>query len=270
MAGATDTLTGRRENARIEPDWYSICGLPVRSEVVLPLPPARPPEGTTPAWTIRYGEAAQRLKKPRWNWPAIPQSGRPVATSPDDGTTTFYHHIQKGADGVWFWWDGLATAHVSPDARDVAVYLDSDPDERLLGLLLAGPFAAVIFGQLGYPTLHASAIATPAGAVVFLGRKGQGKSTMAAAFLRRGDALLTDDMLLLRAESDGVCGVPGPPHMKLWRPTAEHTLGLAVDSLPNVVGTMEKKLLWIDGEYSMTRQPARIRALYVLDRYEPQ
>jgi hypothetical protein len=257
-------------NSRNGPYWYSIGGLAVLSEVGLPLPVLPAPPDPSPTWTIRYGKLSERLTKPDWHWPVAATIGRAPATPNGHGqsNTVFYQHYQQAADGFWFWWDSLATVHVSPDSRTVEVFLEPDPDYSMLGSLLAGPLAAVILGQLGYPILHASAVATPAGAVAFLGRKGHGKSTIAASFLRRGASLLTDDMLLLRLQADTVCGVPGPPIMRLWKPTVEQTLGLAADDLPDVATTLDKKVLWIDGQYSMVKEPTRLIALYFLDRYE--
>jgi hypothetical protein len=121
----------------------------------------------------------------------------------------------------------------------------------------------------GFLTLHASAAVTEHGVVAFLGEKGHGKSTMGAAFLRRGAALLTDDVLPISLRADGVYGTPSLPLMKLWRASAEGTLALT-DELPNVVSMLDKKLLSLAGRYSFAAAPGRMRALYLLERYDVQ
>jgi hypothetical protein len=180
-----------------------------------------------------------------------------------------YFAVARQGDGAWWWWDALGAFHVSVERRVVRVFLEPGADEHDVGIVLLGPIAAFLFCQLGYPTLHASAVVMDRGAVAFLGPTGKGKSTLAAAFLRRGAALLTDDILPLCVEPDGVYGLPGPPLMKLWQPTAEHTLGLPAEGLPNVTSSIDKKLLVINGQYPLAQAPAPLRALYVLNRREP-
>jgi hypothetical protein len=91
---------------------------------------------------------------------------------------------------------------------------------------------------------------------------------MAATFLRRGAALLTDDALPLLVGDDGIYAVPGPPIMKLWSETAQHALEV-VDELPNLMAASEKKLLALSERYPLAPAPVRVRALYLLDRYDP-
>lgn len=268
MSHATNEATsgpqGRPGGARL----YSICGLGVHSDVPLPIPEVSTGEELSPVWVIRWGKPADRPTPPRWQWPDLSTPERQVDASPTDGNGVAFQCYSLGPEGVWLWWDALAAVHIAPNARSVEVYPEPGADPRMLGFLLAGPVTATVLGQLGHPLLHASAVVTPAGTVAFLGGKGRGKSTMAAAFIQRGAALLTDDMLLLRMQEGAVYGVPGPAIMKVWKPTAEHTLGLAASTLPNITATIEKKLVSIDERYAMAQQPAVVRALYVLDRYD--
>jgi hypothetical protein len=91
---------------------------------------------------------------------------------------------------------------------------------------------------------------------------------MAAAFLNHGHTLITDDALPLRVRSDGIYGGPGISIMKLWTATAENTLGLT-EELPTFLHNYDKKLLRLDGRYTLADRPTRIAAVYVLNRYEP-
>jgi hypothetical protein len=141
-------------------------------------------------------------------------------------------------------------------------------DDRALGFLLAGQIATFVLHQQGYPCLHASAVLTDEGALAFLGPKGQGKSTIAAGFLRRGAALLADDIVSLQHDSEGIAVRPSLPIMKLWPQSVEGALALAED-LPDLVAGYEKKLLTVGGRYYLAGSPAPLRAIYVLDRYDP-
>jgi len=92
--------------------------------------------------------------------------------------------------------------------------------------------------------------------------------TAARIIRRRGGALLADDALPLQIREDGVYGVPGPPFMKVWRSTVEHTLNLS-DELPNLTANIEKKLLSLEGRYMFAQVPARLTMVHVLQRYCP-
>ncbi len=140
--------------------------------------------------------------------------------------------------------------------------------ERVLALVLLGQVSIFALQRLGCPTLHASAVFVPSGGCAFLGRKGQGKSTLSSSFLSRGVGLLTDDALPLRVQNQQVCGGPSVPIMKLWKQTAECTLGLS-EELPSLFDAYPKKLLSISGRYQFADSPVPIRAVYALDRYDP-
>lgn len=73
-------------------------------------------------------------------------------------------------------------------------------------LLLAGAVPSFVLTMLGHVVLHASAVAWEGGAVAFVGRSGQGKSTMAALLCAAGASLITDDALRLdRFRSGYLC-----------------------------------------------------------------
>lgn len=237
--------------------WYSAYGLSVLSQVPLPLPetPARAAE--TPDITIRFSRAGS----------PPPPDGPAIAWAPcaEHGWDTV---VSRGPGGAWISHRGIGTCHVAPDARLVDVYPEPGCDPQALGLAMVGPVVLFMLHKLGRPSLHASGVVTPRGAAVFLGPQGQGKSTMAATFLREGMPLLTDDALPLQANSDGIYGTPGLPFMKLWHETVRGTLAL-VDDLPNLMANFEKKFLALRGRLEIADQPSPIRAIYLLKRYDP-
>jgi hypothetical protein len=249
--------------------------LPVRSEVRLPIRESDQPEVLPAAWTIRLADPSEARPRPEVTVAAASPTEDSALEAgaggsvPGDYDFGDYFVVARQDDGTWWWWEGQATIHIRSDARMVTVFPQPELDMHTLSIVLMGPVAAFVLCQLGYPTLHASAVVTTHGAVAFLGPRGRGKSTMAAAFLRRGAALLTDDILALRAGPDGVCGMPGPPLMKMWQPTVQHTLGLLADGLPNVVPDLDKKLLVMNGQYPLARAATPLRALYLLDRRAP-
>lgn len=69
------------------------------------------------------------------------------------------------------------------------------------------PLAAVLQGT---EIFHASAVASHGRVIGLVGGSGQGKSTLAAALMRRGAAFVTDDALALEVHDDAIQAHPGP------------------------------------------------------------
>ncbi|WP_296219234.1 hypothetical protein [uncultured Sphingomonas sp.] len=91
---------------------------------------------------------------------------------------------------------------ISGDRR-VTCELFPEFPENLAGFALLGPVMATIMHLRGNLVLHGSALEVGDGAVVFLGDKGAGKSTMAGAMTTAGHALITDDVIAVRADENG-------------------------------------------------------------------
>ena len=141
-----------------------------------------------------------------------------------------------GPDADVLAWYGRARLRISADA----LVADGD-DDRFLCQCIVGPGLGVLLHRRGRLALHGSAVDVGGRAVVFLGQKGAGKSTTAAALLDRGHALLTDDLVAIGHDAAGRPTVlPGPSQMKLWPASAEAVgLGDAIepflDGLPKGV-----------------------------------
>lgn len=237
------------------PFWYCMHGLPVRSDIRLPLPHQLQLANAEPAWSLHF--AAHGRTPPDPDGPVVASWGMP-----DRNTVTA---VRRGPGGTWISNSRVGTFHITSDSRRVDVYPRGEHDARVLALMLAGPIAQVVLLQLGHPILHASAVVTEHGAIAFLGPGGRGKSTMAASFLRRGAALLTDDALRLGVDGDDVCGIAGPPYMKIWPQTATQTLEIA-DELPSLLDGYDKRMLAVDGRFERVAAPSPLRALYLLHR----
>jgi hypothetical protein len=74
----------------------------------------------------------------------------------------------------------------------------------------------------GHLILHASAVVSQSGAgMVFLGKSGWGKSTMASSFHQHGARLITDDSLLLEEQGGHLIAVPAYSGLRLWQDSAD-------------------------------------------------
>lgn len=149
--------------------------------------------------------------------------------------------------------------------RDILIEPIEGAIESDIRLFLLGPVLGILLHQRGYLVLHASCIAmkrdeqTMAFAVV--GEKGQGKSTLAAAFVAAGHALVSDDIVAVDLSGQRPMVVPGFAQLKLW-PESLATLGDSLDKLPKARPSIEKRLRKVEQEFSP--EPIPLSAVYVL------
>lgn len=97
--------------------------------------------------------------------------------------------------------------------------------DQLVEIRFLGPVLALWLERQGIPTLHAAAVTDNCRTAAFLSGNYAGKSSLAAAFVQAGYALLTDDMLAIERHSGTFWGRPGYPQMRLWPDEARHFVG---------------------------------------------
>ena len=125
------------------------------------------------------------------------------------------------------------------------------------------PLAALL---RGFEVFHSSAVEVGGRAIAFVGHSGAGKSSLALRLVLEGAALITDDVLVLRAEDERLVAHPGAGLMNLRH--AEHELYRRADvELGPEIGRDEKgvrlRFPRLDG-------PRPLAALYFLDRWGPE
>ncbi len=136
-----------------------------------------------------------------------------------------------------------------------------DDDVRLF--LLGSAFGALLH-QRGILALHGSTIQVDDGCVVFLGKSGMGKSTLATALVRRGYVSLGDDVCAVSIGDDDVpYAAPAYPQAKLWRDSLHH-FGIDPAGLQRIRPSREKRALPLESFSSAERVP--VKRLYVLSR----
>ena len=87
----------------------------------------------------------------------------------------------------------------------------------LLSLFTLSEALGLLLLQRGYYLLHASSVQVGNEAWCFMGVPGAGKSTTAAAFVKAGCPLLSDDLTAIRLDREGKAYiVPGFPQLKIW------------------------------------------------------
>jgi hypothetical protein len=91
----------------------------------------------------------------------------------------------------------LARFEVTADGSDVECHAAPHTDAETLRHLLLDQVLPRVFSLHSRLVLHAGAVATPDGAIAFVGDTGWGKSTLCASFAGQGYPLLSDDGLFV-------------------------------------------------------------------------
>jgi hypothetical protein len=225
----------RLNNYRIGPFLYV-------TDLLLPeLPPGTPEEGEQPV-RIRLGATPTTLSAP------------PLASSDSYQANDTEFLLRLPGTGIYYVRDGT----------EIVVNRETDAPELDVRSYLMGNLFAVLCHQRGLLPLHASAIATPRGAVAFLGASGAGKSSLVAFLARRGHRILADDICLVDPAAPRDQRVlPMAPWLKLWDGTLD-AMGESSRGLSRVFSDNEKYRYVLRQDVA----PAPLAELIVLERLE--
>lgn len=190
-----------------EPLVYAQCGLLMRSAVALDLPTSGGGQ-----WEVDV----------RWGDDIVESGGAPageVIAEYGDGETTWYTAVETES-GYVLRFSECGEFVISADLSEVVVRRDADGRPDLLPILLAGTVSAFLLTLRGVSVLHASAVAVDGVGLAFVGRSGQGKSTLATLMCLAGAELVTDDVLAVDPGPPATC-VGGASELRL-REAAAH------------------------------------------------
>jgi hypothetical protein len=111
---------------------------------------------------------------------------------------------------------GVGNFHLL-DGREIRVQPVKMAEPAKVRLWLLGRIWGALCYQRGWFIVHASAVLFDGVAIIFCGRAGRGKSTLAAQLDNRGYPLICDDLCRLDFSAQGQPVVyPAPPRLKLW------------------------------------------------------
>ena len=179
---------------------YRAYGLHVRSAVALPFDPLPPKSPSAPDVTVRLGAVPQIL---------------PAGV----GRTTKGPIWQARPGAFLIELEGIAR-YLATGGRDILV--DPLGDASDVASTFVSAALAPCLQQRGVATLHAAAVAGQDGAVLLLGPSAVGKSSLAAALVERGHALLADDVTGVVLDAGGQpLALPAFPRQKLWAQTLD-------------------------------------------------
>lgn len=205
---------------------YWLYGLSIRS--VVPLPGARPDESTAPVDVDVRWESDE-------GWDT---SGWPI-TQPASSPT--HAGVAQAPDGrvVLAWGDRLRFV-ISP-AGDLVTIVSSAAMLEYAGTVLVGFGFGYLLQLRGVLCLHGAVLARGGRAFALLGSSRAGKSTLAAALVHRGAALVSDDLLVVTRDGDALHAQPGCAAMRVDPAAIRELFGMEADGF-ELVPHLNKRL----------------------------
>lgn len=180
--------------------------------------------------------------------------GHPENVQYDEG-----RYSEASFDEALLSWEKVGTIRIR-QGREIQVVPRQDINPDVLSLFITGAAMGIVLHQRGLLVLHASAVDVDGSAIAFIGFKGMGKSTTAAAFVGRGYLMISDDVVALDARYRVR---PGSEVVKLWPTALKAALNDDPESIPRIYPTNEKRARIVDDK--MAASSSQLKAIYVLD-----
>ncbi|MFT3722195.1 MAG: hypothetical protein QM773_01310 [Hyphomonadaceae bacterium] len=177
------------------------------------------------------------------------------------GAAASFHHFSEARQT--FVYPGVG-AYVIAGENDIAIEPAPGSNPLMLALPLLGPVMGLLLHLKGRFVLHGSAVRFGKRSFGFLGDKGAGKSTLAAALLQHGEvSLLSDDLV---AFDDRAEIFPAFPQLKLSSEALILSKDVGAKLMPAPAPNFPKHQVRLARELGEARVPTR--ALYELRRAE--
>lgn len=130
-----------------------------------------------------------------------------------------------------------------------------EKDLDFLSLFIVSEPLGILLFQRGDILLHASAIKLPDGnGIVFMGEPGVGKSTTAAAFVKKGCKIISDDLVAIRLIDNKPYLIPSFPQIKLWQKSVEG-LGYGYNEVKRIVEGTNKFAYFNENDFDLSAVP---------------
>ena len=225
---------------------FQFCALALASSVNLPeLPDSdRPDPDIVFRVTSRQPPAA--IGEPLHRWESA------------DGA--LWLTISRCLGGYVLQFPDLATFFLAEDAKSLRCRPHPGTPTGSIRHLLLDQVMPLVLSRMGRVVLHGSAVATAGGVLAFAGESGQGKSTVADAFVRHGAELVSDDCLLLDEAGGAFRLVPSYPGLRLW-PDVARAVPRGAVAVPVCHYSRKERL---HQAIPFVREPRALRRLYLL------
>jgi hypothetical protein len=176
-----------------------------------------------------------------------------------------FGHAVLDDGSIYLRWPGFLECLIPADgSRIVSRPLARDTADEAYQTYLLGQALSFALLRMGIEPLHATVVEWDGAGIALVGDSGYGKSSLAAAFLRDGARLVTDDLLITEPCSSGLNALPGPMRIKLLPETARALLGSRCTGVP--MNRLTNKLVIPLNVEECCPSPVPLRAIYVLKR----
>ena len=224
---------------------YTAYGLRVRSALALPFRPCPGPPAGEADVTIRFGPTPAALPRP-----LLTHTMKPVERG----------ILWEAAPGAFLMHVPGQARYLVTAGRDVVIE-PCGGSAHAMSTFLTGTVLAALLQQRRLVTFHACAVATETGAVLFAGPSGRGKSSLLAALIERGYAMLNDDVAAVEMDAGGKLRVLSAfPRTRLWADAID-ALGWERSPQERVQEGMEKYQVPVE---RFCPTPQLLRAVYSL------
>lgn len=148
--------------------------------------------------------------------------------------------------------------------KEIIINPETGLDENFLKLFILGYAIAMLLHKRGRLILHANAVNMYGGAVLFIGDRGRGKSTISLALNEKGHNLLSDDVLSIQMSlSEFPKVIPGFPGMKLW-PESIVNINENPEVMPKLHFNTDKRYYSVKNNFSHVLMPIKI--IYLIEK----
>ena len=160
---------------------------------------------------------------------------------------------------------GLATFLIQGDGAVITCFPHETLPPGTLEHLLIDQVLPRVLTHRGRLVVHAGCVATPQGAIGFLGDSGAGKSTLCAEFARAGHPLLGDDGILVRnTAASGFEALATYPGLRLLPDPLAHLFDDRARGAQVAHYTEKRRLDRESGGFTLAPGAEPLRALYLL------
>jgi len=142
------------------------------------------------------------------------------------------------------------------DGQTIRVDSVEGIDEESIAAFLLEPCLGLILMQRDLVVLQGNAIANESQSIVFLGAHSMGKSTLSAAFFKRGYTVLSDGIVVINKQMEVI---PSFPALHLWHDAASY-LNIDTTSFRRVRPKFEKFIMPTTEQFNS--QPKAIQTIY--------
>jgi hypothetical protein len=161
---------------------------------------------------------------------------------------------------------GLATFLIDAGGGTITCRPHESLPPGTLEHLLIDQVLPRVLSHRGHLVIHAGCVATPGGALGFLGDSGSGKSTLCAEFARAGHSLLGDDGIVVRrTTASGFEALATYPGLRLLPDPLVHLFDRGAGGAPVAHYSEKHRIDRERGGFTLAAGAERLRALYVLD-----